>query len=117
MISKKFDHDKMLDLLANENSRDVLRLTSLKEYSAKELSMELGIALATIYRKLKHLNDAGMLQHVKTIVDYHGNEMKYYRCSIRRFIVDIINGKVEIYFEKENDGDKVVRLWKRIGCS
>ncbi len=117
MISKKSDNSEMLELLANESSRDVLRLTSLKEYSAIELSMELGISPATIYRKLKHLKDAGMLKHVKTIIDYHGNEKKYYRCSVRRLIVDIFNGKLEIQFETEDNGDKFVRLWKRIGCS
>lgn len=113
MISKKSEHSVMLELLANENSRDVLRLTSKKEYSAYELSKELGIALATIYRKLKHLKDAGMVQNVKTIMDYNGNEQKYYRCSVRRFIIDIINGKLEIHFEKEDNCDKVIRLWER----
>ena len=117
MISKPFDQRVMLELLANENSRDILRLTSIKEYSANQLSNDLDIAPATIYRNLNHLEDAGMIQIVKTIMDYHGNEEKYFRCSIRRIIIDINNGKLDIRSENEYLGDSIIRLWKRIARS
>lgn len=104
----------MLELLANDNSRDILCLTSKKEYSANELGKELDISQATIYRNLKHLEDAGMIQVVKTVRDYHGNEEKYYRSSIRRIIIDINNGKLNIRSDKELFGDDIIRLWKRI---
>ncbi len=117
MTSKTSDQRAILGLLANENARDVLRLTSKKEYSANQLSMELEVAPATIYRKLKHLKDAGMIQHVKTVMDYHGNEMKYYRCFVRRIIIEVSNGNVDIYSEKEDNGDKITRLWKRMSRS
>ncbi len=114
MTSKTPDKRVILELLANEKSREVLRLTSKKEYSANELSMELEIAPATIYRKLKHLKDAEMIEHVKTVIDCHGNEMKYYRCSVRRVIIEVSNGNVEICSEKKENGAKIIRLWKRI---
>lgn len=117
MTTKTSDLGTILELLANENSRDVLRLTSKTEYSASQFSKELEIAPATIYRKLKQLEDAGMIRHVKTIMDYHGNEEKYYRCSIRRIIIDINNGKLSIQSEKEYLGDRIIRLWKRIARS
>ncbi len=112
MTSKTPDHNIMLEFLSNEKSRDIMRLTSKKEYSANQLSIELEIAPATIYRKLKQLEDAGMIQHVKTIMDYHGNEEKYYRCSVRRIIIDISNGKLVIRSEKEDLGNRTIRLWK-----
>lgn len=108
---------KMLELLADENSRDILRLTSKIEYSASQLSINLEIAPATIYRKLRYLENAGMIQHVKTIVDYRGNEEKYYRCSVRMIIIEISNGKLHIHSEKENLGGRIIRLWKRISHS
>jgi len=107
----------ILELLGNENSTDVLRLTSKTEYSASQLTEELKIAPATIYRKLNQLEDAGMIKHVKTIMDYHGNDEKYYRCSIRRVIIDFKNGKMSIQIEKEYLSDKIIRLWKRIARS
>lgn len=117
MTSNISDLEIILELLANQNSRDVLRLTSKIEYSASQLSKELEIAPATIYRKLKQFEDAGMIQHVKTIMDYHGNEEKYYRCSIRRVLIDFKNGKISIQTEKEYLSDKIIRLWKRIARS
>ncbi len=116
MTSKMSDQRLMLELLANENSRDILCLTSKKEYSANQLSNELDIAPATIYRNLKNLESAGMIQVVKTIMDNHGNEEKYFRCSIRRIIIDI-NGKLDIRSENEDHGDSIIRLWKRISRS
>jgi len=117
MTSKTSDQKLMMELLANENSRNILCLTSKKEYSANQLSNELDIAPATIYRNLKHLEDAGMIQIVKTIMDNHGNEEKYFRCSIRRIIIDINNGKLDIRSENEDLGDSIIRLWKRIARS
>lgn len=117
MTSKPPDLRIILELLANENSRDILRLTSKIEYSANQLSKEREIAPATIYRKLKQLEDAGMIRHVKTIMDYHGNEEKYYRCSVRRIIIDFDNGKLSIQSEKEYLSDKIIRIWKRISRS
>ena len=117
MTSKTSDQKLMLELLANDNSRDILCLTSKKEYSANQLGKELDIAPATIYRNLKHLEDAGMIQVVKTIMDYHGNEEKYYRRSVRRIIIDINNGKLDIRSENEDLGDSIIRLWKRIARS
>jgi predicted transcriptional regulator len=117
MASKTSDQRIMLELLANKNSRDILCLTSKMEYSANQLSNELDIAPATIYRNLKNLEDDGMIQIVKTIMDYHGNEEKYYRCSVRRIIIDINNGKLDISSENEDLGDRIIRLWKRISGS
>lgn len=117
MTSKTSDQRIMLELLANENSRDILCLTCAKEQSANQLSKELNIAPATIYRNLRHLEDAGMIQNVKIMMDYHGNEEKYYRCSVRRIIIDINNGKLDIRSEKEILGDRIIRLWKRIASS
>ena len=116
MTSKTSDQRLMLELLANENSRDILCLSSKKEYSATQLSNELDIAPATIYRNLKNLELAGMIQVVKTIMDNHGNEEKYFRCSIRRIIIDI-NGKLDIRSENEDLGNGIIRLWKRISRS
>ncbi len=91
-----------------------MALASEKEYSALQLSGELDIPISTVYRKLKHLEDAGMIQHVKTIVDHSGNEEKYYRCAIREATVRFREGKVSIAIEKLDYKDKFVTLWKRL---
>ncbi len=108
------DGDHLIELFADKNSRQVLSLTSSKEYSAIQLSNELGISLATTYRKIKLLEEAGLIKHVKTIINLSGNEEKFYRCAIREATVRFQNGVFSFDIRKEDYGEKIVRLWKRL---
>ena len=108
------DEEIVFELLANKYSRTILSLTSVKECSASQLSQELDIPLATVYRKLKQLESSGLVQHVKTIINLSGNEEKYYRCAIREATVNIHDGIFSVDFKKEDHSDKIIRLWKRL---
>jgi predicted transcriptional regulator len=108
------DERVVLELFANKYSRSILSMTSIKECSASQLSEELGIPLATVYRKLKLMESSGLLQHVKTIINLSGNEEKYYRCAIHEVIVNIHNGLISLVLKKEDHSDKIIRLWKRL---
>jgi predicted transcriptional regulator len=104
----------LIELLANKHSRAILCLTSRKECSAGVLSQELGIPPATVYRNLKLLEGAGLVQHVKTVINLSGNEEKYYRCALREAIVRFHEGGLSIDLKKEDYNDRIVRLWKRL---
>ena len=80
-------NEEILELFGNKYTKGILSLTSGMEYSASQLCPELGIPLATVYRKLKLLEQTGMVKHVKTIINLSGNEEKYYRCAIEDFKV------------------------------
>lgn len=109
------DHEEIVfELLANKYSRRILSLTSIKECSASQLNQELGIPLATVYRKLKFMENSGLLRNVKTIINLSGNEEKYYRCAISEATVHIHNGMISLDFKKEDQSDKIIRLWKRL---
>lgn len=51
-------------------------------------------------------------RHVKTIINLSGNEEKYYRCAISEATVHINNGIISLDFKKEDQSDKIIRLWK-----
>ncbi len=89
-------------------------MTSKEEYSALQISRELNIPLTTVYRKMKILENALLIQHVKTVIDFSGNEEKYYRCTIREATVKFCNGQVSIHIEKLDYTDKFFRVWKRL---
>src|SRR5659263_358345 len=108
------DEDTVFELLADKHSRMILSLASIKEFSASQLSQELVIPLATVYRKLKLMESAGLLKHVKTVINLSGNEEKYYRCAIREATVHIHEGIFSVDFKKEDHSDKIIRLWKRL---
>jgi predicted transcriptional regulator len=108
------EEELLFELLANKYSRAILSLTSIKECSAIQLSQELDIPLATVYRKLKLLESTGLIQHVKTIINLQGNEEKYYRCAIREATVHINEGDLSLDLKKEDHSEKITRLWKRL---
>jgi len=111
------DEEQLFELLANKYSRPILSLTSKKECSANQLSQELDIPLATVYRKLKLLETEGLIHHVKTIINLQGNEEKFYRCAFHEAAIHINNGILSVDIKKEDNSDKIIRLWKRLAHS
>ncbi|MFQ6050819.1 MAG: ArsR family transcriptional regulator, partial [Candidatus Hydrothermarchaeota archaeon] len=75
---------------------------------------ELDIPIATVYRKIKSLEDAELIKHVKTIINISGNEEKYYKSNVGRVSLTFSGGRLFVKVEKEDYSDKFVRLWKRL---
>ncbi|NJD52127.1 MAG: helix-turn-helix transcriptional regulator [Candidatus Methanoperedens sp.] len=113
-MNSKPGNEVFFDLLANKYSQKILLLTSKKECSASQLSQELDIPLATVYRKLKLMESAGLVKHVKSIINLSGNEEKYYRCAILEATVHIHDGIFSVDFKTEDHSDRIIRLWKRL---
>jgi predicted transcriptional regulator len=107
------NEEMLIEILGNKSSRAILSLTSRMECSAIQLCHELGIPLTTVYRKLKVLEDTGLIKHVKTIINLSGNEEKYYRCVINAVTVNFNRGMLDVSLQMEDCNDKIVRLWKR----
>jgi predicted transcriptional regulator len=107
-------NEEIIELLANKHSRAIVSLTSVKECSAIQLSQELDIPLATVYRKLKLLEAAGLIQHVKTIINLQGNEERYFRSAIREATIHINEGALSVDIKKEESNYKIIRMWKRL---
>ena len=102
-----------LELLGNKYVDEILSLTSIKECSAFELSKELNIPLATVYRKLKLLENSEMIENVKTTINLSGNEEKYYRCMVNEATVSFHDGKFSIDLKRMNHINKILRVWRR----
>lgn len=102
-----------LGILGSKYVNTILSRTSVKECSASELSNELNIPLATVYRKLKLLEESGLLENIKTIIDISGNEEKFYRCLISEATVTFHKGKLSVKVEMMDHVNKINRLWKR----
>ena len=107
-------NEEIIELLANQHSRSIISLTSIKEYSAIQLSQELNIPLATVYRNLKLLETAGLIQHVKTIINLQGNGERFFRCAISEATIRINNGGLSVDVKKEERDYKIIRLWTRL---
>jgi predicted transcriptional regulator len=114
MVTRTNNEYEIIEYLADTCSRHILHLTSKKEYSAIELCDEIKIPVSTVYRKIKLLENSGFIQHVKTVMNFTGNEEKYYRCVVREAIVSFRDGELSISLKKEDYSDKFIRLWKRL---
>jgi len=62
----------------------------------------------------KLLENTGLIQHVKTIINLQGNEEKFYRSAILEATVHLNDGKLSLDLKKEDRSDKIIRLWKRL---
>ena len=102
-----------LEILGSKYINAILSRTSVKECSASELSNELNIPLATVYRKLKLLEESGLVENAKTIINISGNEEKFYRCLISEATVYFHEGKLSVKVEIMGHVNKITRLWKR----
>ncbi len=117
MVTETNNEYMIIGYLADKCTREILSLTSKKEYSTLELSDELNIPISTIYRKLKLLEHSGFVQHVRTVRNLAGNEEKYYRCTIREATVNFKDGELSVSLKKEDYSDKFIRFWKRLAYS
>ncbi len=103
-----------IELLGNKYTRAILSLTSSMECSAIQLCRELNIPLATVYRKLRLLENTGLIKNVKTIIHLSGNEEKYYRCSIQEVKMSFNKGVLSVSMNMDECNDRIIRLWDRI---
>ncbi len=113
---KSNDENLLIEILADKHSRAILSISTDMEFSACWLIQELGIPKATVYRKLKLLEDTGLIKHVKTVINLSGNEEKYYRCLLNDATVNLISGKlsVNLNIDKTDYGDKIAIVWQRL---
>ncbi len=108
------NEEVFVELLGNKYTRAILSLTSSMECSALQLCQELNIPLATVYRKLRLLENNGLIKHVKTIIHLSGNEEKYYRCAVNEVKMSFNKGILSVSMNMDECNDRIVRLWSRI---
>ena len=96
-INPETNKNEFIKLFSEESLRAIISMTSKEEYSALQISRELNIPLTTVYRKMKLLENASIIQHVKTVIDFSGNEERYYRCTIREATVKFHKGEFSIH--------------------
>ncbi len=104
----------ILELLGKKYINRILSLTSKRECTTIELSLELDIPLATVYRKLKLLEEKEMIEVSRTKINLSGNEEKYYRCLIDEAAVNFHDGKIYVNIKKLDHAKKIVKIWERL---
>ncbi len=91
---KKYDvTQKVIDSLADAESRAILFSTIKKGKTATELSQHLKIPLSSVYKKLIDLQELTLIEVEKLLISDKGRKFKVYKSRISK--ADIIIKKSE----------------------
>ena len=91
---KKYDvTQKVIEALADAESRSILFSTIKKGKTAAELSDQLKIPLSSVYKKLYDLEELSLIQIDKWLISDKGRKFKVYKSRISK--ADIIIKKPE----------------------
>jgi DNA-binding transcriptional ArsR family regulator len=94
-VADRWDPDSVYEVLASEEARAVLAMTSDRAMSAGEIAERLSVAEPTVYRRLNVLEEYGYLVGERE-VDPDGNHYETYRATLSRLEVDVGEGTVTV---------------------
>ena len=82
---KKYDiTQKVIEALADAESRAIIFSTIKKGKTANELSTMLKIPLSSVYKKLTDLEDLTLIKIEKTVLSENGKRFKIYKSRINK---------------------------------
>lgn len=104
---------ELFSLLDDEYARAILLRTSVEPMTAKALSEACDASLPTVYRRVERLTDAGLLTERKEFRD-EGRHYSVYEARLERFAVEIVDGEMNVYFEREAEdaAARFTRMWE-----
>ena len=87
---KKYDiTQKVIEALADAESRAIIFSIIRKGKTASNLSISLKIPLSSVYKKLSDLENLTLIQVEKTILSENGKRFKVYRSRINKAEISI----------------------------
>lgn len=87
--------DQLLDALGNPNDREILALAQQRPVDAQEIMEVTGFPKSTVYRRLRELEDCGLLIPCSGVVR-NGHAVERYRCCLEELCVRLVDGHVEV---------------------
>ena len=105
--------DEILAVLADEYSRKILSILTKNELNAQEISDKLEIPTSTTYRKIKNLENIGLVKKTKVIRTLEGLDESYYKSLVSGIDVKFKDGEISCKIEKFTMDEKIQRLWEK----
>jgi predicted ArsR family transcriptional regulator len=94
-VTDRWDPGSVYEVLASEEARAVLAMTSERAMSAPEIAERLSVTEPTVYRRLNVLEEYGYLVSERK-VDPDGNHYEIYRATLESLEVDVSDGAVTV---------------------
>jgi len=86
-------------LLTDEYSAKILLATYKRKISAQEISGLYGIPIAACYRKIRTLEEAGLIECVERILTQKGKRKNLYTSRLKTAYIYFENGKLRARFQ------------------
>lgn len=86
-------------LLTDEYSAKILLATYKRRISAQEISQRYGIPIAACYRKIRTLEEAGLIQCVDRILTQKGKRKNLYTSCLKNAYIFFENGRLRARFQ------------------
>lgn len=104
----------VLYALGNEYNPEILQATN-EPRSAQELSDELGVPIATCYRRIEELTDAGLLKlHDRPLSDEH-RRVKVYRRNVDEVRVEFVENECAVSVEERSEvKTRIDDVWRTL---
>ena len=105
--------DDIIEVLGNKYNPEILDAASDPK-SAQELSDQLGVPIATCYRRINELTEADLLElHDQPLSDEH-RRIKVYRRRVDGVNIDFENGLGVELQERSEVKNKLDEVWRRM---
>ena len=105
--------DKILDILSDFQSREIINVLSKTELTAQQVSNLLKIPQSTVYRKIKSLEEIKIIKKTKVVRTLEGLDESYYKNWIFEIVVTFREGQLSYSLEHLKMEDKIIRLWQK----
>ncbi|MDH5665562.1 MAG: winged helix-turn-helix domain-containing protein [Nitrosopumilus sp.] len=105
--------DEILSVLSDEQSREIIKLTSKTELTTHQISNLLNIPQSTAYRKMKRLESLKIIKKTKVVRTLEGLDESYYKNWTYEIVVTYRDGNILYRLEHLKMEDKIVRLWQK----
>ncbi|AEN04735.1 helix-turn-helix domain-containing protein [Halolamina sp.] len=105
--------DEIIEVLGNKYNPEIIEATA-EPKSAQELSEELGVPIATCYRRINELTEVDLLElHDQPLSEEH-RRIKVYRRRIDELSIDFRDG-LEVDLQERSDvKNKLDEVWRRM---
>ncbi|MFC4358427.1 ArsR/SmtB family transcription factor [Halobium salinum] len=110
------DPQSVVESIDSEDAREILALASREPMSVDEFEAEVGVSLATVYRRTDELTGQGFLEERTEVAD-DGDHYSSYETSLHRITFTVEDGEFRVDVEVRRDDDKFARLWRSLGGS
>ena len=107
------DSNEILSILNDEDSRKILKILTNEELTIQQISSNQNIPQSSAYRKIRKLEELGLIKKSKIIRTQDGSDENYYKSMVYQIVVTFKNGELSYSVEKIKMEDKIVRLWQK----